>query len=146
MLALYYAIVVSPSVCLSVCPSVGHKLVLYRNDWFLARRLLPTYYFLLSYKEICISSKIRVLPSRTLSQTQDLENFATVSRSRCQQYSSSSSMVELVDDTYTTVDESHGCLLLVGLYFDLLCGSVVQFVSTVDRISTNTSRRAVRLR
>jgi len=32
--------------------------------------------------------------------------FATASRSGCQQNSSSSSTVELVDDTYTTVDES----------------------------------------
>jgi len=39
-----------------------------------------------------------------------LENFATESRSRCQQHSSSSSSssstVEFVDDTYTTIDES----------------------------------------
>jgi len=36
-----------------------------------------------------------------------LKKFATASRSRCQQHSSSSSsMVELVDDIYTTVDES----------------------------------------
>jgi len=39
----------------------------------------------------------------TLSQTPDLVNFATASRSRCQQNSSSS---EFVDDTCTTVDES----------------------------------------
>ena len=34
------------------------------------------------------TSKIRVLPSETFSQTLDLENFATASRSRCQQNSS----------------------------------------------------------
>jgi len=50
--------------------------------------------------------KIGVLLSGTLSQTPDLENFATASRSSCQQHSSSSSTVQLVDDTYTTVDES----------------------------------------
>ena len=48
--------------------------------------------------------KIKTLSSRTLSQTPDLENFATASRSRCQQ--NSSLTVELIDDTYTTIDES----------------------------------------
>ena len=38
-----------------------------------------------------------VIPSGTLSQTLDLENFVTASRPRCQQ---NSSTVELVDDTY----------------------------------------------
>jgi len=53
-----------------------------------------------------VSEKLRILPSGTLSQTPDFENFATISRSCCQQNSSSSSTVELVDDTYTTIDES----------------------------------------
>jgi len=57
-------------------------------------------------KEIWVSPKIRVLSSRTLCETSDLENFTTASRSRCWNWSSSSSTVELVDDTYTTVDES----------------------------------------
>jgi len=48
-------------------------------------------------EEFWVSPKIRVLPSGTLSRTLDLENFATVSRSRCQQ---NSATVELVDDTY----------------------------------------------
>jgi len=53
------------------------------------------------------SPKIIVLSSVTLSQTPDLENIATTTRSRCQQNpSSSTSTVELVDDTYTTIDES----------------------------------------
>ena len=63
-------------------------------------------YFTLWYKEMWVSPKITVLPRGTLSQTLDLENFATASRSRCQQHSSSSSTVEFVDDTYTTIDES----------------------------------------
>ena len=83
--------------------------MLYRNDWtnqscFLAWRL-----FCLSSKEIWVSPKIGVglLLSGTLSQTPDFENFVTACRSRCQQNSSSSSStVELVDDTYTTIDES----------------------------------------
>ena len=104
-----HAVVVCPSVCLSVCPFVRQTVVvskrLDKSSWFLARRLpstIPT----LCYKEIGVSPKIKVLPSGTLSQTPDVENFATASRSRCQQNSSSSSTVELVDDTYTTVDES----------------------------------------
>ena len=69
---------------------------------------LPSTYPTLSYEKILVSPRIRVLPSGTLSETLNLENFATASRSHCQQNSSSSSSstVELVDDTYTTVDES----------------------------------------
>ena len=53
-------------------------------------------------------SKLREtpLPSGTLSPTLDLDIFATASRLRCQQHSSSLSTVQLFDDTYTTVDES----------------------------------------
>jgi len=70
------------------------------SSWYLAWRLPST------YPNVCIR-KIRVLPSGTLSRTPDLENLATASRLRCQQHSSSSSStVELVDDIYTTVDES----------------------------------------
>ena len=77
------------------------------SSWFLAWRL-PSTYSTLCCKEICVSPKIRILPSGTLSQTSYLENFTTASRSRCQQNSSSSSSstVELVDNTYTTIDES----------------------------------------
>jgi len=53
-----------------------------------------------------VSEKLRILPSGTLSQTPDFENFATISRSCCQQNSSSSSTVEFADNTYTTIDES----------------------------------------
>ena len=57
-------------------------------------------YHTLCYNEMWVSPKIRVWPSGTLSQTQDFENFATASRTRCQQHSSSSSStVEFVDDT-----------------------------------------------
>jgi len=89
--------------------SVRHKPVLYRNDWTNRAGIwhtgfLPSSPHFLCYKEISVSPKIRVLPSETLSQTPDQENFSTASRSRCQQHSSST--VEFVDDTYTTVDES----------------------------------------
>jgi len=100
---------VPPSARLSVCPSVTSRYCIEttgRIGLVLARRL-PSTYTTLCYKEIWVSPKIRVLPSRTLSQIPDVENFATASRSRRQQNSSSSSStVEFVDDTYTTVDES----------------------------------------
>jgi len=68
---------------------------------------LPSTYPTLCYKEMWVSPKTRVLASGTLSQTPDLKNCATASRSHRQQNSSSSSStVELVDDTYRTIDES----------------------------------------
>jgi len=51
--------------------------------------------------------KLGYFPLELCPELQTQENFATASRSRCQQHSSSSSStVELVDDTHTTVDES----------------------------------------
>ena len=90
---------VRPSVCPSQAATGRIELVL---SW-----RFPSTYLTLFYNEIWVSPEICVLPSGTLSQTPDLENFATTSRSRCQQ--NSSSTVELVDDTYTTVDESRLC-------------------------------------
>jgi len=68
--------------------------------------LLPVCVIKNDYMKIWISPKIRVLSSGTLSQTTDLKNFATASRSHCQQNSPLSSTVEFVDDTYRTVEES----------------------------------------
>jgi len=51
-----------------------------RSSWFLACTLLSTYPTL-CYKEIQVSTKITVLPSGTMSQTPDLENFALAYRS-----------------------------------------------------------------
>jgi len=97
-------------VCLSVRPSVRHKPVLYLNDWTnRAHGLWHRGFFHLSLhccKEIRVPPKIGVLSSGTLPQTLDLKNFARASRSRCQQHSSSSTTVEFVDDTCTTVNES----------------------------------------
>jgi len=62
----------------------------------------------------------------------------------------SSSTVELVDDTYTTIDESW-CFLQVqqlqpsNSITAICCGFVVQLVSTVDKFLTDIVRRAVRL-
>jgi len=94
-------------IAVVVCPSVRHEPVLYRNDRTNRAGFgteLPSTYHTLCYEEIWVSPKIRVLLSGTLFQTPDLENFATASRSSCEHNSSSSSStVELVDDTYTTV-------------------------------------------
>jgi len=96
--------------------------------------------------------KLGYFPLGLLSQTPDLENFATASQSRCQQNSSSSSSkVEFVDDTYTTVDESwlfttSRPTVTSNSIIAICCGFVVQLVSLVDKILTNIVRRAVLLR
>ena len=83
MLAPVYAVV--------PCPSVRRPSVTSRCCIETTGRIelvfgvgLPSTYPTLCSKEIWLSPKIRVLPSGTLSQTPDLENFATASRSRCQ--------------------------------------------------------------
>jgi len=85
---LYASAVFAVAVCPSVCPSQGRVLSKQMNEssWFLAWSL-PSTYPTLRFKEIWVSQKIMVLPSGTLSQTADIENFATASRSRCQQNS-----------------------------------------------------------
>ena len=85
---LYASAVFAVAVCPSVCPSQARVLSKQMNEssWFLAWSL-PSTYPALRFKEIWVSQKIMVLPSGTLSQTADIENFATASRSRCQQNS-----------------------------------------------------------
>jgi len=90
-----------PSVTSQFCiETTGRIELVFRID---ASSTYPT----LCYKEIRVglSPNARVLPSGTLSRTLDLglKIFATASRSCCQQ---NSLTIELVDDTYTTVDES----------------------------------------
>ena len=95
---------VRPSVCMSVCLSqagiVSKRLE--GSSWFLACRL-PSTCPTLFCEEVRIPTKKKGTSLWNFLQTADYENFATASRSCCQQ---NSSMVELVDDTYTTVDES----------------------------------------
>jgi len=67
---------------------------------------LPSTSPALHCKEILISAKIRVLPSGTLSQTLDLENFTTASGSCCQQNSSTG---EFVDHAYDGACFVAGC-------------------------------------
>jgi len=85
-----------------------------------------------------------------LFRTPDLDNFAAASRSRCQQ-NSSSSTVEFADDTYTTIDESwlfttsrstvtSNCIRPTSISY----GFVVQLVSAVDEILTDTTRCGLR--
>ena len=107
MLVRYYAVVMCPSVC----PSVRHKPALYRNHWTNRAAFWQEDFF--SPVPHCVIrnfehlQKLRYFPLGTLSETPDLQKFRSASRSRCQQNSSSSSStVELVDDTCTTVDES----------------------------------------
>jgi len=66
------------ALCLSVC----HKSGLNESDWFLAWEL-PLTYPTLYYKEIRVSPKNKgtLIPSGTLLQTLDLENFSTAHRS-----------------------------------------------------------------
>ena len=95
-----FAVVVCSSVCLSVtsryCIIVSKRL--YGSNWFLSWRLSITYAIQKRRcKKIRVSLKVGLLISGTVSQTLDLENFATASRSRCQK---NSSTVQLVDDTY----------------------------------------------
>jgi len=73
---------------MTLCLSVSVRLLqvgvlskrLNESSWFLARELHLTYPAP-CYKEIWVSPKIRVLPSETLPETLDLENFATIARS-----------------------------------------------------------------
>jgi len=92
----------------SVCPSVCHKPVLYGNDWtnrafFWRGGFLPPI-------PHCIVRNLGISKIGyflwNFFPNSGLRIFATASRSGCQQKSSSSSTVELVDDAYTTIDES----------------------------------------
>jgi len=86
------------SVCLFNCLSQASIVLkqLDESSWLFAWRLPSTY-------PILIHLKIRVLLSGTLSQTPDLENFTMASRPRRQQ--NWLSTVELVGNTYMTIDE-----------------------------------------
>jgi len=131
----YASVVFAVVVCPSVRLSVRHKPALYRNyctnrALILARRPSgrTSTYLTLWYKEIPVSPKIRVLSSGTMFQTQ---HFATANRSLCQQNTSSSSTVELVDNTHThtTIDDSW--LFATSRSTVTL---IIQLVSTVDKI------------
>jgi len=74
----------SSCVRLPACPSVCHPYCIEKTgriELVLAWRL-PFTYPILCCKEIWVFLKIRAIPSATLSQTPDLENFVTASRRR----------------------------------------------------------------
>jgi len=78
--------VLTMALCLSVCLCLSQLGVLSKrlneSVWFLATELLSTYHtFCYRPKEIQASTK-KVLPTGTLLQTLDLENFATASSKR----------------------------------------------------------------
>jgi len=79
-----FAVVMSVrlSVCLSQAGVVSKRL--YEWSWFLARRL-PSTYTTLSCKEIWVSPKLRYFCLELCHKLWTLKNFATASRSRCQQ-------------------------------------------------------------
>jgi len=103
----YASAVFAVVMCLPVRPSKAGAVSkrLGELSWFVAWKLLSTHPTLCG-KEISVSPKLGYFPLE-LCPNPGLKNFATASRSRCQQNSSSSSStVELVDDTYTTIGKS----------------------------------------
>ena len=98
-----YAVVVCLAMSVSLVSSQYLSKQLDESSWFLAWRLPSTHTTVL--QENLVIFRIRVLPSGTSSCTPALESIATASRSRCQQNSSSSLTVKLVDDTYTTIGD-----------------------------------------
>ena len=75
------------ALCLSVTRRCSTKM-LNGLSWFLAWRL-PFTHPTLCFKEIWVTVKIRVLPSRTLSKVLELENFTTTGRSSLRAFSKS---------------------------------------------------------
>ena len=70
--------------CLSVSVTSRSSIETAEQIWLVFGMGTFSTYPTTGYKEIQVSSKIRVLPSRTLLQTLDLENFATAYRpSKC---------------------------------------------------------------
>jgi len=101
-----YAVAVCPSVCLSVTSrqcieTIGRIELVFDMG-------LPSTYPTLCFKESWVSPKIRVglLPAGTLFQTSDFKIKISPRQVDCVVNNSSSSMVEFVDDTYMTIDES----------------------------------------
>ena len=132
-------------VSLSVRPSQAAIVSkgLDESSWFLTWRLPSTYPTLWRKFWYLRNSFV------TLSQTSDLENFVTANRWCCQlnSSSSSSSTVDLVDDTYSLYDNRR--VLAVAVNRNHLAASwicCIRLVSTVDKILTDIARRAVRLR
>jgi len=106
----YRRVSVFPSVCPSQAGTVSNPQD--ESSWFLAWRLPSTFPTLcFKHTEIWLSPKIRVLPSATLSQTPDLENFATAKVDCVVNKTRRRSSLLTTPKRQST---SRGCLLQVG--------------------------------
>jgi len=103
---------ICPSVCLSV--TSRHCIETSGQIELVLKCRLPPNYPRLCYKEIWVPPNTRALPSGTLSQTLDLENFSTACILCCEQNSLSLSTVELVDNTCMTID---GRVMGLAVYY-----------------------------
>ena len=115
----------SSYVCHSVCLSQAGVVVkrLDESSWFWhggsPSRGSPSTYPTLCCKEIRASPEIRVLPSRTLSQTPVLENFAASSPSRCQE------LVVVVVDVRVCWRHLYDNRLVVAVYYRHIVNHIV---------------------
>jgi len=134
----FYREVLAMALCLSVCLCLYSSQVVVRSkrpsesSWFwygsFVRPILHRVMEKFGYP------KIRVLPPGTLSQTQDLENFATASRSCCQQNASSVELTGRIYDGRRVVAGSTYFIARpssVRCNYATCCGFVVQRVPTV---------------
>ena len=157
----YASAVYAVVVCLSDCLSVRHMTLSYyiETTTRIGLRLIfgTEASFDISYTvlKFVYFQKLRVLPSGTLLQTLDLENFATASR-WCGRLNSST--VELVDHTYEgraprdwihtvcySLIDCNPLTPLLRFILDLLQNLFLRCCAAVDKILTGKSRRAVRL-
>jgi len=128
---------VRPSACPSQAGIISKRLD--KSSWFVAWRL-PFTYPTVCFKEFGYLQKLGYFPLEHCPKLRT-STMDAASRSRCQQNSSSSSsMVEFVDDTYTTIDESwmfttSRSSVTLRLH-SIFLGFVVELVSTVDKILT----------
>jgi len=134
----FYREVVAMALCLSVCLCLYSSQVVVRSKrpsesrWFwygsFVRPILHRVMEKFGYP------KIRVLPPGTLSQTQDLENFATASRSCCQQNASTVELTGRIYDgrrgAHTLVHVRRAYALTTLLEVDLLYNVFLQLYSS----------------
>jgi len=149
---------VRPSVCTSQAGVVSKRLD--GSSWFRHGGFLT--YPTLCNKEIWVSPKQRIIYVDTLSRTLKLENLATASQSCCEP---NSSTVELVDHTCDgrravagrSMVYTHQANNLLDVRWPdrsvinnpitaICCTTCSYSCAAVDKISTDTARRAVPLR
>ena len=103
-----FAVVVCPSLRLSVRPSVTNRYcIVTAGQVELGLGIEASFRLSHTIRKFGKRPKLGYFRLELYPNFRLIKNFATTSRSKCQQNSSSSSStVKLVDDTYTTVDES----------------------------------------